>query len=419
MKEAVLIALTLSLVVVGQIWARNITVLKGGVVKERARAHGAEEGIIEKKIKIRKIEQELKAKKGEVKGIKETKRHVVWELDSLERRIYKQNRKLEGLRQDLKDTQGRIESIDKRIDVIGTECQNTKSHLGQRVRWYYKLSQLAFWNLIFSSQTFADLTRYTKYFEYLIAHDTNLLRDHRVNLASLHTSQVDLNREKKKLSHLRSEIENRKVKIEKEREKKLALLMDIKTKENLYLAAIQDLEDASKELQETIAAIERKRREEARRKGMLHRKPAKTTGFVSLKGNLPPPVKGRIVTFYGKEKHPRFNTFIFHNGIMIKAAHGSEFTSVYQGKVIYSDWFKGYGKIIIIDHGDGYYSLSCHASKLFKKVGDAVRQGEVLGLVGNSGSLYGSGLYFEIRHGSKSVDPLNWLATSELAQLRR
>lgn len=417
MKKTVVVALILSLVVVDQMWASNITVLRGGIVKERGR--GAHEGIIEKKIKIRKIEQELKVKKGKVKGIKETKRHVIWELDSLERRIYEENRRLEALEQDLKETQRRIVALDQRIGVTGTKCQKTKSHLGQRVRWYYKLSQLAFWNLIFSAQTFADLTRYMRYFEYLIAHDTNLLRDHRANLASLHTSQVDLSREERKLSNLRSEIENKKLKIERKREKKLALLRDIKSKENLYLAAIQDLEDASKELQKTISAIEKKRRQEARWKRLPPRKPTKTKGFVSLKGKLPPPVKGKIVTFYGKEKHPRFNTFIFHNGIRIKAPYGSKFRSVYPGKVIYSDWFKGYGKIIIIDHGDGYYSLSCHASKLFKKVGDAVRQGELLGLVGNSGSLYGSGLYFEIRHGSKSVDPLNWLATSELAQLRR
>jgi len=159
--------------------------------------------------------------------------------------------------------------------------------------------------------------------------------------------------------------------------------------------------------------------EDARRKRISRLRPTKVSGFASLKGKLPSPVKGEIVTFYGKEKLPRFNTFILHNGIRIKAPYGSEIRSIYHGKVIYSDWFKGYGNIIIIDHGDSYYSLSCHASRLFKEVGNMVKQGEVIGLVGDTGSLYGSGLYFEIRHGGKSVNPLNWLAQSGLARVRR
>lgn len=405
MKKVVFVAIILSLITLhGQIWAKDIPLIKKGLVKEGKR--------------VREIEQKLKKKKREIKDIRETKRHVIWELDSLNRKIHAENRKLESLNRSLKKTQDKIAATDRKIRRLRTDSQRTKTSLYQHLRSYYKLSQLTSWNLLFSAQTPADFIRRLKYLEYIVKYDTALLRDYQCDLPSLHMAQIDLKNEKKRLFDLKLEIKERQRRIKEEERKQLALLNDIKTKQNLYLAAIQDLKNGSRELQTTIERL-KKEMEDARRKRISRLRSTKVSGFASLKGKLPSPVKGEIVTFYGKEKLPRFNTFILHNGIRIKAPYGSEIRSIYHGKVIYSDWFKGYGNIIIIDHGDSYYSLSCHASRLFKEVGNMVKQGEVIGLVGDTGSLYGSGLYFEIRHGGKSVNPLNWLAQSGLARVRR
>lgn len=405
MKKVVFFAIILSLIMPhGQIWAKDITLIKKGLVKEKKGA--------------REIEQKLKKKRREIKDIRETKRHVIWELDSLNRKVHAENRKLESLNRSLKETQDKIKATDRKIHGLWTDTQQTKTHLYKRLRSYYKSGQIASWNLLFSAQTTPDFIRRLKYLEYILKYDTALLRDYQEDLSSLHMAQIDFKNENKRLFDLKLEIKERQRRIKEERGKQLALLNDIKTKENLYLAAIKDLKNASRELQNTIERL-KKEMEDTRRKQISKLRPTKVSGFASLKGKLPPPVKGEVVTSYGKEKHPRFNAFIFHNGIRIKAPYGSEIRSIYHGKVIYSDWFKGYGNIIIIDHGDSYYSLSCHTSRLFKEVGNMVKQGEVIGLVGDTGSLYGSGLYFEIRHGGKSVNPLNWLAQSGLARVRR
>jgi septal ring factor EnvC (AmiA/AmiB activator) len=98
------------------------------------------------------------------------------------------------------------------------------------------------------------------------------------------------------------------------------------------------------------------------------------------------------------------------NGVEIKASMGAEIRAVLSGKVLYADWFKGFGNIVIIDHGDHTFTISGYCSELLKKPGDVVSQGEAIALVGSSGSLKGPCLYFEIRHHGKPQDPMEWLS---------
>jgi septal ring factor EnvC (AmiA/AmiB activator) len=99
----------------------------------------------------------------------------------------------------------------------------------------------------------------------------------------------------------------------------------------------------------------------------------------------------------------------FQSGIDIQAEKGAPVHAVCSGQVIYSSWFKGYGNMIIIDHGDHYYTLYAHLEELFKTNGDIVQAGEVIATVGDSGSMSGPGLHFEVRHHGKPVDPEKWL----------
>lgn len=122
---------------------------------------------------------------------------------------------------------------------------------------------------------------------------------------------------------------------------------------------------------------------------------------------------GTIISSFGKSQNKELHTTTFHKGIEIAAPAGTEIKAIYPGRVLYADWLKGYGKIIIIDHGEGYYTLSAHTSELFKKVGDEVKAGETVALVGDTNSFKGSCLYFEIRHHGNPQNPLEWLAKIE------
>jgi len=121
------------------------------------------------------------------------------------------------------------------------------------------------------------------------------------------------------------------------------------------------------------------------------------------------PVKGNIVSFFGPYHNPKFNVVNFNSGIVIQADRGEPIRAVHDGKVLYSSWFKGYGNIIIIDHGDSYYTVYAHAEELFAAKGARVEKGEVVATVGDTGSLIGPSLHFEVRHHGRPVDPLKWI----------
>jgi septal ring factor EnvC (AmiA/AmiB activator) len=122
------------------------------------------------------------------------------------------------------------------------------------------------------------------------------------------------------------------------------------------------------------------------------------------------PVKGTIVTYFGAQKNPNFNTVSFQSGINIKADRGEPVRCVNGGRVIYARWFKGYGNMIIVDHGDNFYTLYAHVEEMFKNKNDVVDTGEVIATVGDTGSLKGPLLHFQVRHHGKPLDPLEWFS---------
>ncbi len=136
--------------------------------------------------------------------------------------------------------------------------------------------------------------------------------------------------------------------------------------------------------------------------------PLSEKGFGAQKGRLSLPARGEIVGSFGRHKHPEFNSYTVSNGISIAAPQGADVHSVYDGQVIFADYFKGYGNMIIVDHGGGFFSLYAHAARIVKKVGATVSRNEVVATVGDVDSSRGPTLYFEIRYQGKPVDPSPW-----------
>jgi septal ring factor EnvC (AmiA/AmiB activator) len=139
----------------------------------------------------------------------------------------------------------------------------------------------------------------------------------------------------------------------------------------------------------------------------MHEGPA-TSGFGALKGKLSLPVPGTIEVGFGRVINPRFNTVTVQKGVDIRAAAGTPVKAVAEGTVAYAGWLRGYGNLLIVDHGGGYHTLVAHLSEVGPQVGAHVTGGEVVGEVGDTGSLKGAYLYFELRRGGQAVDPATW-----------
>ena len=121
------------------------------------------------------------------------------------------------------------------------------------------------------------------------------------------------------------------------------------------------------------------------------------------------PVRGSIIESYGKHKHPEFNSYTFSKGLSIAAGAGSEIRCIYDGTVVFADYYKGYGNMVIVDHGGGYFSLYAHASRILKRVGAQIARNDAVATVGDVDSARGPFLYFEIRHQGRPLDPAGWV----------
>jgi murein DD-endopeptidase MepM/ murein hydrolase activator NlpD len=180
-------------------------------------------------------------------------------------------------------------------------------------------------------------------------------------------------------------------------------LAEVRRREALYRQAAAEMERAAGELNRFLAGGAQE--------------PPSGVDPVKLQGTLPWPAPGPVLAPFGPLRHPRFGTLVPHNGIDIGATAGLPVRAVADGAVIFSDWFQGYGRTVIIDHGNGLMTVSSHLAEIVTVAGRDVSGGETIGLVGDSGTLEGPRLYFEVRRDGEPQEPVAWLAPAGDAPL--
>lgn len=197
--------------------------------------------------------------------------------------------------------------------------------------------------------------------------------------------------------------------LKKEKTSRKKLLQEVRDKKAAHQQAIREMEESARQIQTIIDRLERQRKEAVPLVPELPDFKLKAGLFQKSKGSLPWPVQGKVIGKFGKRKHPKYKTVTFNKGIDIKAPYGAEIRAVSAGKVLYTGWLRGYGKFLILSHQMGYYTLYAHASELLVEEGDIVDTGTVIARVGETGSLDGPKLHFEIRRGKDQLNPRYWL----------
>lgn len=174
------------------------------------------------------------------------------------------------------------------------------------------------------------------------------------------------------------------------------LLASVSAEQNRMSRLIAELEASERELSSMVSDLS---------------STTTQSGFRARKGKLPFPTQGGLVEVgFGKVVNPRFNTVTVQKGIDLRAASGSPVSAVASGTVVFAGWLKGYGNLVIVDHGTGYHSLYAHLAEMEVEPGTELEEGVTVGTVGDTGSLKGAFLYFEIRKQGQAIDPLPWLA---------
>ena len=356
----------------------------------------------------RNIDQKIEKKTSELLRFTRRETAIVNSLNDIDLTIDQARKNASSLKSELGDLEKEILKTKNDSDNLQKKIQTSENYAALRLVAIYKLSWLGKIYVLASAQSVYDLFQRKKALEYVMAYDENLWKNLMDSKMRLRQLLSDLNEKKAQKLDVESAYKKQIEAMTREREKRSKILDDIRRKRSLKLAAIESLKQAASDLDQTINALKSEfNRVEPRPK-------ISSKDFSELKGLLNMPVKGKIISFFGPHRNKKYNVVNFQSGIEIKADRGEPIRAVYGGRVLYAKWFKGYGNMIIIDHGDNYYTIYAHAQELFASQGKTVEKGEVVATVGDTGSMIGPSLHFEIRHHGTPVDPLEWIKKAGL-----
>ncbi len=365
---------------------------------------------------LKGINKEIKEKKLLINKTRKVENIVSNELQKINISLHEKELNLKSLGKDLKGVEAVLVNTQKDIDNVRKEADYKLKQIKLRLASLYKAGELGNTRTFFSSESLPQLVENIRYMQSVLVNDRNIYNEYTAKVERLKILKSSLENDLQRKEKIKQSIVDKKIEIEAEKKKKATYLSKLREEKKNYLASLHELEANARRLQAMVERLEAKSRKSYTNKSSQKKQiiggqsspniPDK--GFGTLKGKLFLPVKGEIISRFGRHKHPEFNSFTVNNGISISAPVGSDIHAVYDGQIIFADYFKGYGNMIIVDHGGGFFSLYAHASKLVKKVGINVTKNDVIANVGDSDSSKGSMLYFEIRYQGKPVDPALW-----------
>ncbi len=325
-----------------------------------------------------------------------TASNILTEVEALDKRLISQQEKLATLEKKMLDQQAMIDREENTLSKLRSEKQIVQKHLQKRITAYYTMGNIGLFNVTFSTKTLPELLTFHDAFDTLIKYDQDVIKVYRDTIDQLVRTKTALDLEKTVLKDFIEETVQEKEVLQKTTTEKKTLLTQVKTEEKLHEQAILELQEASEDLAKSIASVKTKSR-------VVKQK------FLAAKGKLPPPVAGIVINLFHQEKTNKNGTLSTPEGIALKAPDGTRIIAVSNGEVTFSGYLRGFGNTVIIHHGSQYYTVTSRIEKILAKKGQKVNQGEDIGVMGDTATLFDEGLYFEIRHDRKSLDPLLWL----------
>ena len=382
--------------------------------------------------RLRELQVQINREQRAVRAVQAQHSALVESLRSLDQVLAGAEEATLAAERDAHSSESALATVEARIADLEEERRVLEAKLADRLRALYKFGRVGYVRILFSSKDYQDFARRSRFFRRVVQSDAELVEEFRGKIAALATERGRLDVARRSLEARRQAAAARRGDAEARREEKIALLAKLDQEKDAREEALKDLERSAGELQGVFyrlrevprgAGADNIRRAAPRgaEGGTARAKvppageaspapsPGNEVAFSLLQGQLPLPAEGRIVKRFGLRTDPELRTQIRSNGITVRAPYGAPIRAVADGRVLYAGWFRGYGRILIVDHGEGYFTLVAHASELLRRVGDPVSAGEEIGRVGDSGSLEGPIVYFEIRKEGRPLDPKEWI----------
>jgi septal ring factor EnvC (AmiA/AmiB activator) len=341
-----------------------------------------------KRVQERKaqIERELQRLRGQ-------ERSLLGEVERLELEVRLRTEELREAQAVLQKANDQLEATSREVRALEKDIALARPVLAARARALYKMGDLSYLRILLSVDRPSDIFRGYRLVTTVARRDNQRIARFRADLQALDGTKRRLEQETQDALALKDRLDVARRTLDQDRRRKTAALTSLVEKKENQAAFLEELQQAEGKLQDLIAGL--------------------GSGDVAVplpvfRGSLPWPAAGRVRVAFGRRKHPRFDTYTIQNGLEIEAPVDAPVRAVHEGTVAFSDFFRGYGLMIVVDHGGKHHSLYAHLAENRVQAGDRVAAGQTIGTVGASG-LDGPGVYFEMRFQGKPVDPADWL----------
>jgi murein hydrolase activator len=352
-------------------------------------------------LKLRKVQERRAALEREVDRLRREEKSLLGEVEQLELEVRLRGEQVRETQLLLLRTNAQLDATVRKARQLERSLAEERPALAARARALYKLGEISYVRLLLSVDRPSDFFRGYRFVTALARRDNERIAAFRSDLASLATTRTELERRTQEALGLRQELEKTRRSLDADRARKTDLLTRIVERKETNAAYLKELEGVEANLRNLLEGL--------------------ATGDVQVplsvyRGALPWPVAGRVRVPFGRRRHPKFDTYTIENGIDIAAPQDAPVAAVYEGVVVFADRFKGYGLMVVLDHGQKHHTLYAHLGEIAVRLGQRVRAGDILGTTGSG--LEGPGLYFEVRFQGRPEDPLEWLRKEDHAERR-
>ena len=362
-----------------------------------------QEKIEKEKQTLQRLKQEIRKTRKQRDQARKKQSKVLQSIERLDRQLHKERREAVSIKRELKQIDRELDKINTRLTGLRSDMNDKQAVIGTRLKRLYMEGRAGWVSPLVAATSYAQFQRRLLYLSSLATWERDLFDEYRKQVAQ--SEQLHAKR-----ARIRESLVTQKGRIDK----KLGVIRDVKSQKRVVLASLKKTARSHERTLLTLDQAENRKetllKQLERRSQIAAGKIKKRTTDAFRRGALLWPADGDLVGFFGRQKHPTFDTYVRKKGIEIAAREGSAILAVSGGDVVYADWLRGYGLVVILDHGNNYFTFYAHASKLLVKEGDTVTKGAVLGETGSSGLTNRNVLYFELRKGTKPVNPLRWLA---------
>lgn len=351
--------------------------------------------------KLKLLIEKVEALKRDLAAMGDRETTLLGELQRLDMQIGMARDELELLKFRLDLAYRAMDENLKQVHALEESVRRLKPYLKSRAVSLYKLGQLSYVRLLFSVEEPRELTRAYRYISRLAESDSIKMSRFRADGRELEAQKAELLARTRETLETRREIEKTAQSLESRRALKASMLDEVERRREMAETLLSEVEDARAALGRFIDQLGAGEEIEGDSVGIPIR---------LFYGDLGWPAQGKVRSRFGKHRHPRFQTVTVQTGIEIESQLGSSVRAVYDGKVVFASWFKGYGNVVILSHPGKVHTIYGHLAEAKVAPGATVSRGAEIAIVGDTGALSGPGLYFEMREEGKPVDPEGWLA---------